>query len=280
MAIPAALMEEISGELGKEGPGGAANDLTRGMVQGMAEGMAFRVLANAKGVEAWDRVKYAATPDGKFTFEGVAYFPDFNQFVLSTSSLQEGASNMAASFRSLRDASGNWVIRAMVEDEPAAANAPPAQPPSPAEIDERVKAMRENWPEMRSTLEPLMKDYKQVTRIKVAGTIRECQGWQQSNPQVAALETDFGKILNVLGALIEDDAALRTLYAEAKADANGEPVPGAALYRRVFSNGEENATIVVTPGAPHFDYAPEAARAKAAMSDKVKELMNLSLPVK
>lgn len=265
----AAMMQGLAEQGGKE----ATEELSQRMGTEMAKSFAASMVNESKGIDAWDQVKYATTKEGGFTFEGVAYFPDLNELSTAASANAEGPGAMPALFRSEKSADGTWIIQGL--PDPSDTKQAPARgkPVPPEEVDAKIKELRENWAAMEAIAAQVMKDSKAVLRIQVAGTIRECSGWKQTSPQSVTLELNTGDILTHLGTIINDDTALRQALLEGRVTEDGFPEPNFTQLRRLLFNGADKAEIVITPGAPLFDYAAETAKAKAAMSGQLKELL-------
>ncbi len=234
--------------------GEIAGPLAQAMAAEMVKGFADGIVRDSQGIDTWHQVHYGTTKEGRFNFEGVAYFPDFNAFSITTTAGKSGS--LPALFRSERLANGKWVVRAL-SDEPKTENTPiPA-----GEIDAKIKEVRENWAAIEAIAAPMMKDAKAVVRLQVAGNIQECAGWKLSSAHTATFETDVNHILTGLGALIQDDTAVRKAMTEGRVNGEGLPQPDFGQLRKLLFDDEDKAELVIDPGEPLFDYSAEVAAA-------------------
>lgn len=265
MPNPMEMMGAAVGELG--GPDAAAEMPS---AEDMAKEMAQGILGEASGVDAWRDVSWGVTPDGKMRFQGVAYFRDFNEF--SAQGGGEGGMDMdiGTPKSSMRD--GKWVIAIEMEEDagdPAAAG-----PQIPADqIDAVIAQSRQQWEGQKQMMGMMLGGMRMEYRLKVAGTVDSVSGFTKHEENVAGIVMEGSKMIAAMEGLIADDEAMRKMMTEGSFDESGMPQPPDDQMMELLFGAPGPLEMVITPGAPLFDYDAEVAAAQAAMSDELKQMI-------
>jgi len=264
------MLAAMTGDVLKEAPPEARAELDKLTESELARTFAKKVLQDARGVEAWEKVEFHSTPDHKVTFSGVAYFRDLNEFSVTAQAEESGPGNFSGLLRGERTADGK--LRIGMPPAPAAPKRKGTPVPA-AELAKAVAAMKEQWATMGGMAAMLMKDAHSLHRVRVGGEIETAQSWQRTSGDQAELKLEMSAVITSFSTLMEDEEFLRKTLSENGVDEQGMPVIDESVVNRLMFGTKGNPELLIKPGAPLFDYQAEVTRAQKEQTPELQKLI-------
>jgi hypothetical protein len=221
-----------------------------------------RILDGSAGVDAWADVAYNRTDDGRTHFKGTAYFKDLAKLRLSTANL------LGATFS--KDDKGGMTL--LIDSPPETAKAAPAPKLTPEETDQRVKAQRERFQQMRPMMEMFLAKMRIEMSFRLPGTTGEVSNLQKEQGGTLRFLLDGAKALQVIDQLMADDAYMRERAAAGAEVGRGGARLNDAMNEKLFGGRGPIRATVTGDLKPLFDYAAEAKAAKDACPKMLERL--------
>ena len=223
-----------------------------------------RILDGAAGVEAWADVAYNRTEDGRLHFKGTAYFKDFS------TPRPAAAGPLVVTFA--KDDKGGMTL--LIASPPEAAKAAPAPAPklTPEETDQRVKAQREQFQQMRPMIEMFLGKARAEMSFRLPGTVGEVSNLQKEQGGAVRFVFDGAKALQAVDQLMADDAYVRERVASGAGVGAGGARLNDALNEKLFGSRGPVQARVSGDLKPLFDYAAEVKAAKDAYPKMLERL--------
>lgn len=211
-------------------------------------------LEKSQGVDAWRDVSYRIEPDGRIYFKGVAYFKNINDL-----DLDKGCDvrwNKAGDDMVLK-----FVNRNEEEDEPPS---PKAVKLTDAEVQQRVRAMRDEWTHSKPLMESMMNTLKINAVFQLPGKVALVQNLKKVNDSTISFLLDGAKMVSAIDQLMSNDSWMKTKAKEGAFEApeDGPPM-GADVNELTFGQKGDVAAKVTGDLKPLFDYAAESTAAQA-----------------
>jgi len=222
-------------------------------------------LEGSEGVDAWSDVVAGLRDDGKMSFAGTAYFKDVEQLKLKVMGVTGSGPELA-----VRKEKGALIVQLSGDKkEPK-----PAQPPgnlTEEQIKARMKEERAKYQQGKAVMESFIKDVKLRTRFNFPGAVGEVHNFKKMGSNSVEIAFDGGKLLQVLEALMMDDAFLRKAIVEDRDVASSGPDEEGLFVEKMF--GEKAPVMASTQGPlkPAFNYEAEAAAARKNQPDLLKK---------
>ncbi len=218
-------------------------------------------MEKAEGVETWKDVSFKLRDDGKVEFHGTAYFRNFAKLKLH----RQGFDGPLKKPLMKKLAGGSCEILFPMDEN---ASSKPAKDMTDAEIDQKVKADRAKFQQMKAVMGSALKDMKFTIRLRLPGTLTSSNNMKKSADGLVGFSLEGTKMLEAMEALASDDAWMRD---QIKKGGSGIESGDALTEKLLGSKGA--VKVVYAPGAKAlFDYAAETAAAKAAFPAMVKRL--------
>ncbi len=254
VAMPAGL-----GDLG--GLGGDKKD-GKGMAREMVVGM-----LRAEGIEAWSDVSYGVGKDGKTKATVTGYFPDVTKVKMANPMESDKPKE---DLGVTKNSDGNWVIEEDFNDASGKKDKPEDKEAAEAakkmtdeEVEEKLTAERQQWAGMKGIMAGFLGGLKVAFAVEGGGTILEAQGFEKKADNKAAMEMTGAKMIAAVDELLQDDEKAKAMIRKGVSPSDSESM-GAAF---------EKMRVVMKPGDAAFDYKAEVAKAKAAETPELKELL-------
>ncbi len=226
-------------------------------------------LEKSKGVEAWKDVSFKLGTDGKVSFHGTAYFKDFQKLDLHHQGF-EGPVKKAI-LKTLADGRRELVFS--MEEEEAAEKADPAPALTDEEVDQRVRTERAKYQQMKPMFVPFLNDMRFRIRMRVPGTVQDVNNLRKEADGSVSFALEGKKMLEVMDASFADDDWMRRQVREGRGDLTRRSPRADDILMERLMGSKGPARAVYAPGTdPLFDYASEAAAAKAASPAMLKRL--------
>jgi hypothetical protein len=222
-----------------------------------------QTLAKTRGVDAWKDVSAEFTPDGRIKFQGTAYFKNLQQLNV------EGALGNTP-VRLVKELNGSLRL-AFASDKLGNANLPVGgagtdqrdpRKLADKELDEFILDKRIEYQTVKGILTAVLTDMKVKCVFRLPGDVGNVKGFKTEGKQTVILTMEGNTILKAANDFMAKDNAFfrKQLREGGRMDVFGDPRGLDALGLDF-----ENATAsVAKPGAAQFDYAKEAAAARAA----------------
>ena len=239
----------------------------------MGKSLALQLLRGTQGVEAWSDLKYETTPEGKTKVTGTAYFPELNKLQMSAGEQAAGQTSTLVS----RMEGGDWIVEMGVPGSDKPASGSPAPTKTPAEIKAAVQQAQGQWQASKALIGPLFDSAKVKSTVVAGGTIKSSVGFVKEGDSTGVLAFGGGKVREGLDKMMTDPKLVED--ALASGDAMGvlrDPKRVQKVIMELMTDGKGMPKLVITPGAPAFDYKAEVAKAKAGQSDAFKALVEES----
>ena len=231
-----------------------------------------RMLDGADGVDAWADVAYNRTDDGRTHFKGTAYFKDLSKLKLSIAGL------MGATLS--KDDKGGLTL--LIGGSPEAAKSPPPAPPklTQEETDQRIKAQRERFKQMRPMMEMFFAKARVEMSFRLPAAPADVSNLRKDPDGTLRFVLDGGKALLAIDQLMADDEYVRERAAAGPEAGAGKNTAwlNDALNEKLFGSRAPVRARASGDLKPLFDYAAEVKAAKDAYPKMMERLGLPSAP--
>jgi hypothetical protein len=214
-------------------------------------------LEKSEGVDAWKDVTAVLRDDGKIELRATAYFRDFSQLKLHN----QGQSGSPTALSLSKNEAGDWVLSAG-PDRKSAEKPAPAQKPSEAEIQERIKAERAKYQQAKPLMESFLKDSRTRTRVNLPGTLSESSNFKKLSASSVEIAVEGKALLKVLDDFILDDAFMRKVAESGRGINDSDSLDAEILAQKLFGTKGPIRAVAKGPFKAAFDYEKEAAPAR------------------
>ncbi len=227
-----------------------------------------KILAESTGVDAWQKVSFELTDEGKIHFVGTAYFADINKLDIRAG----GFTNKQDMFFS-RDGSGRITIEIKndSDSEDSGGQDKEAEKLTEAEVSQKVKEMRLQYNKSKPMMIGILGTLKSEKVFHLPGRIEEVSNFTKVDDSTVQLTLEGMKMLAAMEKIMSDDKLLaeqiRTGKNPMQSGAGDELLGNEMLY------GQRAPVRVVAGGGKElFDYKTEVAAAKANYKAMLKSL--------
>lgn len=280
------------------GGAGGANPLgdNRSLLVNMVRGM-------NSSVDVWTDAKVETTKAGATRISLSGLTKDFTATGDLKKALGSASPEMAEKAAALpdfktvtsaKDAAGNWVISVVGVDEIMSmvsalqaeaakeSNFTPGQAViSEEEIAAKITEMRPTYDQFKPMAAMMLKDMSIISEMEVGGEIIESRVFKKIGPNKVSWTFTGEQLIDMVDGIVNDKALPGKVAKLAAAFNEGPKSPKIAPelkefitpYLSAIFGGEGSPKLVIKPGAASFDYAAEAAKAKAAQSPELKKLL-------
>jgi hypothetical protein len=235
-----------------------------------------RMLDGADGVDVWADVAYNRADDGRTHFKGTAYFKDLSKLKLSIAGLM-GATLSKDDKGGLTLLIGGGPARQgdAVASPEAAKAAPPAPKLTQEETDQRIKAQRERFKQMRPMMEMFFAKARVEMSFRLPAAPADVSNLRKDPDGTLRFVLDGGKALQVIDQLMADEKYVRERAAAGPEAGKNTAWLNEALNEKLFGSRAPVRARASGDLKPLFDYAAEVKAAKDAYP---KMLERLGLP--
>ena len=229
-----------------------------------------RMLDGADGVDAWADVAYNRTDDGRTHFKGTAYFKDLSKLKLSIAGL------IGATLS--KDDKGGLTL--LIGGSPEAAKSPPPAPPklTQEETDQRIKAQRERFKQMRPMMEMFFAKARVEMSFRLPAAPADVSNLRKDPDGTLRFVLDGGKALQAIDQLMADDEYVRERAAAGPEAGKNTAWLNEALNEKLFGSRAPVRARASGDLKPLFDYAAEVKAAKDAYPKMMERLGLPSAP--
>jgi hypothetical protein len=227
-----------------------------------------KVLAEAKGVEAWRDVSYKWLDDGRLFFKGTAYFTNLSKLDIPNQTMLEFDWTKSA---------GGAVLTLRTNKSEKKGNLQPEKKSvdwarlTPDERTKKLKEERAKFQQAKGMMSALMGSMKHEVTFHLPGKVGESSNFTKAPAGALRLQFEGAKLLAAMEKLINDDA-----WAVKNFDSLGgqeKPMMDEEVNTLVFGS-KAPVRAVVSGGAPLFNYATEVAAAKRE-TERIRKQLNL-----
>ena len=149
------------------------------------------------------------------------------------------------------------------------------------EIAAGLEQARPAYAQYKGMAAMMLKDVSVSSEMTVSGEIIESAVFKKTGPNTVAVTFSGTQLIELVDQILQDEDLPDKVVALAKAadtgfaDGSVMPVLKEFLtpYMKTIYGGDANPRVVFKPGANAFDYAAESAKAKAAQTPELKELI-------
>jgi hypothetical protein len=212
-------------------------------------------IEKSKGVEAWADVAWTRRPDGKSEFKGTAYFKDLAALKLHN----QGFSGFPGKLALKKTAAGGLALEAVPEEEGAA---PGPRQLAEADVKAKMAEERAQYQQSKAFLQGMLGELKVRASFALPGAVESTACFKKTGPSKAQIGLEGPALMKAFDALMLDDALLEKQIRE-RGDLKGAPPADGAFFEKLFGEKGPPRVTTAAAGAPLFDYAKEAAAAKA-----------------
>jgi hypothetical protein len=222
------------------------------------------LLDKSRGVDAWKDASAKYLPDGRFEFQGTAYFKDLRKL-----KWEQGGSSPA------RLVSGpDGKLRLVFDPEYTQDGGPDKdkdEPPDPQkatdkELDDYIFEQKVEYQAIKPILRAALTDAKLKYVFRLPGEVSEVKVFRPAGKRAVSFEIEGNKVLKAIDEMFARDNAFfrKHLRAGGSMSLNKRGERGKEFFKGLGLDWAEATATVAKPTGPQFDYAKEAGAAREA----------------